>query len=117
MAKKRVKRTVQKRLRRDRDFVSLPVAGLRAIVRRGRLTKGERVGIEVILAIHELKHGGGMTYVVSPKSARAKKSGSVARKASKNPPRHCLKALLKGVSKKNLHPEVRIGRPVGRELL
>ena len=128
MVRKSAKRTNARRLRRepsvskgrrDRDFISLPMASLRAIVRRGRLTKGERAGLETLLAIHELEHGGGKTHVVPPKfkTARAKKSGPVARKARRNPPRYRLKDILKGISKRNLHPEVRVGRPVGREVL
>lgn len=41
----------------------------------------------------------------------------VFRKAVKRPSRYRLKDLLKGVSKKNRHPEIDFGPPVGREML
>lgn len=43
--------------------------------------------------MHELKHGGGKTYVVSPKFAHARKTRSVARKTGKSALRSCLKDL------------------------
>lgn len=50
------------------------------------------------------------------KPARVRKSGSVARAARKKSPRYRLEDLLKQVTKRNRHPEIDWGPPVGREV-
>lgn len=46
-----------------------------------------------------------------------KRNKRVARKAIKSSSCYSLKNLLKGVTKKNRHPEINFGPPVGREVL